>query len=188
MLTGIRLAQQRGRQIDPERNRILRLVRRFVPVTEDYVEGRFFVRQGGRLLATPMFIVLIVVESTDVVFAVDSIPAILAITRDPFIVYASNVFAILGLRALYFALAGIMPMFRYLHYGLSAILVFVGIKMLASDFYEIPVGIALGVVATILAGSVVLSVVRPQQDHEVQLDPAAGQKPEPQPGNPDSDH
>lgn len=188
VFTGIRLGQERGRRIEPERNPVLRLVRRFVPVTEDYVDGRFFVRRGARLFATPMFIALVVVETTDVVFAVDSIPAILAITQDPFIIYSSNVFAILGLRALYFALAGILPMFRYLHYGLSAILIFVGIKMLVSDFYEIPVGIALGVVATILTASVILSILRPEPDPAVQMDPSAGQEPEPQPGTSNPDH
>ncbi|MFQ5945515.1 MAG: TerC family protein [Anaerolineae bacterium] len=188
VFTGIRLALERGRRIEPERNPVLRLVRRFVPVTEDYVEGRFFVRQGARLVATPMFIVLIVVESTDVIFAVDSIPAILAITRDPFIVYSSNVFAILGLRALYFALAGIMPMFRFLHYGLAAILIFVGIKMLVSDLYEMPVGIALGAVGTILAVSVILSILRPEPDPAVHLGAQAGTDPEPQPGTPNPDH
>ena len=127
-------------------------------MAEDDAEGRFFVKRAGRSLATPLFIVLIVVETTDVIFAVDSIPAILAITLDPFIVYTSNVFAILGLRALYFALAGIMELFHHLHYGLSAILVFVGIKMLIGDIYKIPVSIALSVVAGILFISVIASI------------------------------
>jgi tellurite resistance protein TerC len=148
--------------IDPERNPMLRLVRRFVPVTPQYEGQRFFVRREGRLLATPLFVVLVVVESVDLVFAVDSIPAVIAITRDPFIVFSSNAFAILGLRALYFALAGVMRLFHYLHYGLSAILVFVGLKMLLSGFLHVPVGWALGVVAAILAGSVALSIARPQ--------------------------
>lgn len=158
ILTGIRMALQKDRKINPERNPILRLFRRWVPVTEDYVEDRFFAKRAKRYLATPLFIVLLVIETTDVIFAVDSIPAILAITLDPFIVYTSNVFAILGLRALYFAVAGIMGFFHHLHYGLSAVLVFVGIKMLLADLYKIPVSIALGVVGGILLISVMGSV------------------------------
>ncbi len=158
VLMGIKMALQKERKIKPERNPLLRLFRRWVPVTDDYAEGRFFVKRAGRYLATPLVIVLIVVETTDVIFAVDSIPAILAITLDPFIVYTSNVFAILGLRALYFALAGVMELFHYLHYGLSTVLVFVGIKMLLADLYKIPVSIALSVVAGILLVSVMASI------------------------------
>jgi tellurite resistance protein TerC len=132
-----------------------------MPATQDYdEESRFFVRKDGRVHATPLFVALLVVETTDVIFAVDSIPAVLAITHDPFVVYTSNVFAILGLRALYFALAGIMQLFHYLHYGLSAILVYVGAKMLLADIYKIPIGIALGVVAGILLVSAIASLVR----------------------------
>jgi len=159
ILTGIRMALQKERKINPERNLVLRLFRRWVPVTEEYVEGNFFVKRVSRYLATPLFIVLLVVETTDVIFAVDSIPAILAITLDPFIVYTSNVFAILGLRALYFAVAGIMGLFHHLHYGLSAVLVFVGIKMLVTDIYKIPVSMALSVVAGILFISVIASII-----------------------------
>ena len=158
ILIGAKMALQKERKIHPERNPILRLFRRWVPVAEDYAAGRFLVKRAGHYLATPLFIVLIVVETTDIIFAVDSIPAILAITLDPFIVYTSNVFAILGLRALYFALAGIMELFHHLHYGLSAVLVFVGIKMLIGDIYKIPVSIALSVVAGILFISVIASV------------------------------
>ena len=158
ILIGAKMALQKERKIHPERNPILRLFRRWVPVAEDYAEGRFLVKRAGHYLATPLFIVLIVVETTDIIFAVDSIPAILAITLDPFIVYTSNVFAILGLRALYFALAGIMELFHHLHYGLSAVLVFVGIKMLIGDIYKIPVSIALSVVAGILFISVIASI------------------------------
>jgi tellurite resistance protein TerC len=158
ILIGVKMALQKERKIRPERNPLLRLFRRWVPVTEDYAEGRFLVKRAGRTLATPLFVVLIVVETTDIIFAVDSIPAILAITLDPFIVYTSNVFAILGLRALYFALAGIMELFHHLHYGLSAVLVFVGIKMLVADLYKIPVSIALSVVAGILLISVISSI------------------------------
>ena len=169
ILTGVRMALQKDKDIQPERNPVLRLFKRFLPVTDRYEEGKFFVKRGGQYLATPLFVVLLVVETTDLLFAVDSIPAILAITLDPFIVYTSNVFAILGLRALYFALAGIMQLFHYLHYGLSAILVFVGFKMLIADFYKMPVGIALGVVAGLLLISVVASIVRPRR---IEIEPA----------------
>ncbi len=158
ILIGVKMALQKERKIRPERNPVLRLFRRWVPITEDDAEGRFFVKRVGRYFATPLFIVLVVVETTDVIFAVDSIPAILAITLDPFIVYTSNVFAILGLRALYFALAGIMGLFHHLHYGLSAVLVFVGFKMLLADLYKIPVSVALSVVAGILLISVMTSI------------------------------
>jgi tellurite resistance protein TerC len=126
------------------------------------VTTRFFVKRDGRTLATPLFVALLFVEMTDLIFAVDSIPAILAISQDAFIVYTSNVFAILGLRALYFALAGIVEMFHYLHYGLAAVLVFVGTKMLMADFYKMPIGVSLGVIATILAVSVAASLWRPE--------------------------
>ena len=159
ILTGIRMALQKDRKINPEKNPVLRLFRRWAPVTEDYVEDRFFAKRAKRYLATPLFIVLLVIETTDVIFAADSIPAILAITLDPFIVYTSNVFAILGLRALYFAVAGIMGHFHHLHYGLSAVLVFVGMKMLLADLYKIPVSVALSVVAGILLISVMASIL-----------------------------
>jgi len=167
ILTGIKMALQKDKKIHPERNPVLRLFRRYMPVTDDYKEGKFFVKRVGRYLATPLFIVLLVIETTDVIFAMDSIPAILAITLDPFIVYTSNVFAILGLRALFFALAGLMRLFHYLHYGLSTILVFVGVKMLISNIYKIPVGIALGVVASILLISVIASVILPGKAENV---------------------
>jgi tellurite resistance protein TerC len=160
ILTGIKIALEKEKEIRPERNPVLRIFRRFMPVSDRYENDKFFTRKEGRFLATPLFIVLLVVETTDIVFAVDSIPAILAITLDPFIVYTSNVFAILGLRALYFALAGMMRLFQYLHYGLSAILVFVGVKMLVASVWKIPVGIALGVVASILLISVGASIIR----------------------------
>ena len=160
ILTGIKIALQKEKEIRPERNPVLRIFREFMPVSERYENGKFFLKKEGRYLATPLFIVLLVVETTDIVFAVDSIPAILAITLDSFIVYTSNVFAILGLRALYFALAGLMQLFHRLHYGLAAILVFVGIKMLLADIYKIPIGVALGVVASLLLVSVIASVVQ----------------------------
>ena len=159
--TGIRMAFHRETEIHPEKNPVLRIFRRLVPITKDYRGDRFFVRENARRLATPLFIVLLFIETTDIIFAVDSIPAVIAITRNPFIVYTSNVFAILGLRALYFALAGTMRIFRFLHYGLSVILAFIGTKMLISEIYEIPVVIALGVVAGILAISVLASVLKP---------------------------
>jgi tellurite resistance protein TerC len=159
--SGIKLFRQGEAEIHPEKNPVLRLFRRWVPVTKDYEGDKFFVRRTG-LLATPLLVVLVVVETTDLLFAVDSIPAILAITRDAFIVYTSNVFAILGLRSMYFALAGMMEMFRYLHYGLSIVLMFVGGKMLVSHYYEVPTAIALGAVAGILILSVVASLLRPK--------------------------
>jgi tellurite resistance protein TerC len=160
--SGIKLFFQNEADVHPDKNPILRLFRRFVPVTEDYHGDKFFVRRNG-LYATPMFVVLLVVETTDLLFAVDSIPAILAITRDAFIVYTSNVFAIMGLRSMYFALAGMMEMFRYLHYGLALVLTFVGAKMLVSHYLEIPTEYALGGVAGILLIAVLASVANPQK-------------------------
>jgi tellurite resistance protein TerC len=160
--SGIKLFFQDEAEIHPEKNPVLRLFRRWVPVTKDYVGNKFFVRSPG-LYATPLFVVLLVVETTDLLFAVDSIPAILAITRDAFIVYTSNVFAILGLRSMYFALAGMMEMFRYLHYGLSLVLVFVGAKMLLSHYLEIPTPVALAAVAGVLVISVIASMANPKK-------------------------
>jgi tellurite resistance protein TerC len=160
--SGIKLFFQNEAEIHPEKNPVLRLFRRWVPVTKDYVGNKFFVRSPG-LYATPLFVVLLVVETTDLLFAVDSIPAILAITRDAFIVYTSNVFAILGLRSMYFALAGMMEMFRYLHYGLSLVLIFVGAKMLLSHYVEIPTPVALAAVASILSISVIASLAHPKK-------------------------
>ena len=160
--SGIRLWGEDSSEIHPEKNPILRLFRRWVPVTTSYETGKFFVRQPA-LLATPLLIVLLVVETSDVVFAVDSIPAVLAITLNSFIVYTSNVFAILGLRSMYFALAGVMELFHYLHYGLSAVLIFVGTKMLLSHYYPIPPAWALAVVAGVLLISVLASVIHPER-------------------------
>ncbi len=158
--TGFKLLKQEEVDIHPEHNPVLKAVRRWLPVTPDYVHGNFFVRQPG-LYATPLLLVLIVVETTDVLFATDSIPAVLAISHDPFIVYTSNVFAILGLRSLYFALAGMMEVFHYLHYGLSVILTFIGVKMLLSAYDPISTEIALGVVAAVLAISIGASLAFP---------------------------
>lgn len=162
VLTGVKMAFQKDEKMDPNNNPVLKVFRKWMPMTDRIEGGRFFIKIDGKRYATPLFVVLLVVETTDVIFAVDSIPAILSITVDPFIVYTSNVFAILGLRALYFALAGMMRLFHYLHQGLSFILTFVGVKMLISDVYKIPVGIALGVVAGILVVSVIASLLRPR--------------------------
>jgi tellurite resistance protein TerC len=151
------------KSIDPGKNPVLRFVQKHMRVTSDYESGkRFFVTRDGVRYATRLLLVLIVVETTDVIFAVDSIPAVLAVTRNPFIVYTSNVFAILGLRSLYFALAGSMQKFHYLHYGLAIILIFVGGKMLTSEWFDMPIVVALGVIAVVLAGSVGLSLVFPK--------------------------
>ena len=151
------------KEIHPEKNPVLNLFRRFFSVTEDYVDGKFFTLKDGKRWATPLILVLLFVETTDVIFATDSIPAVLAITPDPFIVYTSNVFAILGLRSLYFLLAGLLGMFRYLHYGIAAILVFVGGKMLVSRFYEIPTAWALAGIGGILVVSVAVSSLAPKK-------------------------
>lgn len=161
--SGFKLMRQGETEIHPERNPVLRLFRKAFPVTKDYVGGRFFVRTPG-LYATPLFIVLLVIETTDVLFAVDSIPAVLAITLNAFIVYTSNVFAILGLRSMYFALAGMMEVFDYLHYGLSVVLIFIGAKMLAAHYIEIPTVWALAIVLLVLAVSVLASVLRPKKN------------------------
>lgn len=158
--TGIKMVIYHDRKIDPEKNPVMRAFRRVVPVTVEYHGSRFFIRQEGRLTATPLFVALFFIEITDVVFAVDSIPAILAITQDTFIVYTSNVFAILGLRALYFALAGVMHMFCYLTYGLAAILVFVGAKMMLVDVFKVSTQVSLSVIASLLAISILASVIR----------------------------
>jgi tellurite resistance protein TerC len=159
--SGAKLFRHENAEINPEKNPVLRLFRRWMPVTPDYEQDKFFVRRPA-LYATPLLVVLLVVETTDLLFAVDSIPAVLAITLNAFIVYTSNVFAILGLRAMYFVLAGVMEMFRYLHYGLSLVLIFVGAKMLISHYYVIPTEAALSVVAGVLVISVVASALNPK--------------------------
>ena len=159
--SGIQLFREGDAEIQPERNPVLRLFRKFVPVTKAFEGNQFFVRRPA-LYATPLFVVLLVVETTDVLFAVDSIPAILAITLNAFVVYTSNVFAILGLRAMYFALAGMLDVFHYLHYGLAVILMFVGAKMLGSAYVEIPTLMTLGIVGVVLAVSVGASLLKPK--------------------------
>ncbi len=160
IFTALKLALGGETEIKPERNPLIRLFRRLLPITAHFEGERFFVRKAGVLMATPLLLVLLVVESTDLVFAVDSIPAVLAVTQDPFLVYTSNVFAILGLRALYFLLAGAMAKFHYLKLGLSLILGFVGVKMLAADFFKVPIALSLGVIASVLILSVVASLIR----------------------------
>jgi tellurite resistance protein TerC len=151
IFTGVRMAFQKDESLNPEDNPLVRLFRRVMPVTKDYQGAKFFLRHTGKLMATPLLIVLLVVESTDLIFALDSIPAIFAVTNDPFIVYTSNVFAILGLRSLYFLLAGVIGKFRYLKLGLSLVLAFVGLKMLLSDTaFQLPIAASLGVIAVIL--------------------------------------
>jgi TerC family integral membrane protein len=162
--TGFALIRKGEEQRDPSRNIVLKICRRFLPLSDTYEQKRFFVRREGKILATPLFVVLLVVETTDILFATDSIPAILAITRDPFIVYTSNVFAILGLRSLYFALSGLMKLFHYLNYGLSVVLIFIGAKMLLPEKFQLPTWVALAVIAGVLATSVVLSVVYPKPE------------------------
>jgi tellurite resistance protein TerC len=160
--SGAKLLRQGEAEIHPEKNPVLRLFRRIIPVTKEYVGGQFFTRRNG-LYATPLFIVLLVVETSDLLFAVDSIPAVLAITLNAFIVYTSNVFAILGLRSMYFALAGVMDLFHYLHYGLSIVLIFIGLKMLGSHYVSIPTGWALSIVLLVLGTSILASLVNPKK-------------------------
>ena len=157
--TGIKIAKEKGTKMDISDNRFLKLLRKFIPFTREYHGPKFFVRLERRY-ATPLFLVLILIEITDLIFAIDSIPAILAITSDPFIVYTSNVFAIMGLRSLYFALAGSLKYFIYLHYGLALILIFVGLKMVASDFFKINPLISLLVITGILAVSIIASIIK----------------------------
>jgi len=166
VFTGIKMLIQEETSVHPEDNLVIRLLRRFMPITERYEGQRFFVKRQGQWFATPIFVVLVTVESTDLIFAVDSVPAIFAVTSDPFIVYTSNVFAILGLRALYFLLAGVMDLFHYLRYGLGFVLGFVGVKMMLAEVYPISIGVSLGVVAGILGLSVVASLLVPQKRAE----------------------
>jgi tellurite resistance protein TerC len=162
--TGIKMGFGGDTKVEPEKNPVLRFVRKFLPITETYEGGKFLTKKNGRILGTPLIVVLLVIETTDIVFAVDSIPAIFAITLDPFIVYTSNVFAILGLRALYFAIAGMMRLFYYLKYALAIILSFVGVKMLLSEILPIPNSVALGIVAFLLVASIALSLLFPKKN------------------------
>jgi tellurite resistance protein TerC len=168
IFTGLKMLRSGDEKVDPERNPIIKLIRKAVPVTASFQGDNFFVKLRGHLWATPLFLVVVMIEVTDLIFAVDSIPAILAISDDPFIVYTSNVFAILGLRSLYFALSGIEKYFRFLKYGLSAILVFVGTKMCIMDYYKIPVEVSLIVIASLLSISMLASVLiaKPKEKEE----------------------
>lgn len=166
VFTGFKMAMQNDDHIDPEKNIVIRLYRKFFPVSNEYDNGKFFTIKNGKKFATPLFVVLIATEFTDLVFAFDSIPAIFAVTNDPFIIYTSNVFAILGLRAMYFALAGVIDKFHYLKIGLSMILIFIGFKMLIVEIYKIPIGYSLGFIALILTASVVLSILKPKTNKE----------------------
>lgn len=167
--TAVKMVLAKDKSFEPEKNPLVRLFRRIMPVTNDYVGQKFFTRIDGRLWATPLFIVLLLIEFTDIIFAVDSIPAIFAITSDPFLVFTSNIFAILGLRALFFALAGLMQMFHYLSYALAAVLGFVGLKMLYNyvekavvpDLPKFPVAVSLGVIVAILSIGIIASIRRP---------------------------
>ncbi|MCX5700003.1 MAG: TerC family protein [Candidatus Omnitrophica bacterium] len=163
VFTGVKMAFEKDKEMHPEKSLVLRFFNRVLPVAKGETGSRFFIKMAGKWLVTPLFLVLLIVETTDIIFAFDSIPAILAITQKPFIVYTSNVFAILGLRALYFALSGIMKYFHHLHYGLSLILVFVGAKMLLADIFKIPVGISLVVIAGILLVSIFASMRWPKK-------------------------
>jgi len=160
VITGAKLAFQKDEELEPEKNFVLRLARRFLPVTQNYEGTRFFVKRDGRRLSTPLFLALLVVETTDVLFAVDSVPAALGISQDPFVLYTSNVFAIMGLRSLFFAVAGLLSYLHYLKHGLSLILCFVGAKMLIVDWYAIPVTTSLLVVGGILVVAVIASAIR----------------------------
>lgn len=161
LVTGVKMALRKDEAIDPEHNPVVRLARRWLPLTQRYDGQKFWTVENGKRVATPLFLVLLLVEFTDLVFAIDSIPAIFAITSDPFIVYTSNVMAILGLRSMYFLLAGVVHKFVYLKFGLSLVLVFVGAKMMLIDVFKVPTAVSLAVIATVIGGSIALSLLRP---------------------------
>ena len=164
LYTAFKLLRTQHEEIHPENNPLFKLARRMFPVTPDYVEGRFFVRQSGKLFATPMFLVLVLVESTDVMFAIDSIPAVFGVTRDPFLVFTSNIFAILGLRSLFFVLAGVMNKFKYLEISLCVLLAFIGVKMLGAHWFKIPPHYSLAIIFVILGIGVVASIIGNRRD------------------------
>jgi tellurite resistance protein TerC len=173
VFTGVKLLLHRERGFHPERNPLFRYFRGLVPSISEYQGSRFTIARAGRRYATPLLLVLVAIEATDIVFAVDSIPAVFAVTRDPFIVYTSNIFAVLGLRALYFALASLMEKFNYLRIGLALVLAFVGAKMMLADYYKIPILSSLAIIAVVLAGAVLASLIRPTVAHRA--DSAADQ-------------
>ena len=163
IITAIKLAVQRDTEVDPERNPFIRLARKFFPVTRNYEGRKFFVRTGGKTYMTPLFLVLLTIETTDIAFATDSIPAIFAITRDAFIIFTSNIFAVLGLRSLYFLVAGFMGQFRFLKYGLSVVLAFIGGKMLIEPWLQIPIVVSLVIILCILIAAILASVLYPER-------------------------
>lgn len=165
LITAIKIARHSGSEVHPERNPVLKLVRRVVPTSNHYDGQKLFTRENGRRVGTPLFTVLVLVEATDVVFAIDSVPAILAVSREPFIVFASNAFAILGLRSLYFLLAGMAGRFRYLNVGLGVVLGFVGVKMMLANVYHLPVFISLGIIAVILGVAIWASIAADRRQH-----------------------
>jgi tellurite resistance protein TerC len=172
VFTGIKMLLKEETAVHPEDNPVIKLLRRIMPITEQYEGQRLFVIRQGQRFATPLLVVLLTIESTDLIFAVDSVPAIFAVTDDPFIVYTSNVFAILGLRSLYFLLAGVMGLFCYLRYGLGSVLSFVGMKMVLADIYKIPIGISLGVIVGLLGLSILASLLFPRKSTEMEPDVA----------------
>ena len=167
--SGVKMGLAKGQTVLPAKNPVLKLVQKLLPVTPEYVGGKFFVRRAGRMWATPLLLVLVVVETMDLVFAVDSIPAVLAISQDRLIVYTSNIFAVLGLRALFFAVQGALSLFHHLHYGLCAILVLIGAKMLLTGWLHIPTGLTLGVVTGVLVVAVVASLIWPGKKDQALL-------------------
>jgi tellurite resistance protein TerC len=166
VVSGIKLIVKKDEEVEPEKNPIVKLAKRLFPITNGYRGAHFFVKENGRSMATPLFLVLVALEATDLVFAVDSVPAVLAVSKDVFIVYTSNIFAILGLRSLYFVLAGVLSKFHLLKYGLSAVLIFVGAKMLIADLYKVPIVVSLAVIMVLIAGTVVASLAFPQAEGE----------------------
>ncbi len=179
IVTGVRMAFNKDEAVHPERNPLLKLVRRVVPVTANFEGDRFLVRRAGQVLATPLLLVLLVVETTDLVFALDSIPAIFAVSTDPFIVYTSNVFAILGLRSLYFVFANVMGKFYYLKIGLSVVLSFIGVKMVLADIFHMPIGLSLAVIAFVLATALIASIVRARHLTAMSVKPERQMREEP---------
>ncbi len=165
--SGVMIFLQKETEVEPEKNWVIRIFHKLFRVTKNYEGGHFWVRQGAQWFATPLFVVLLMVETTDLIFAIDSIPAVMALTSDPFIIYTSNIFAILGLRAMFFALAGVMNLFVYLNYGLGIILIAVGLKMLAEHWVHVPVAYSLVFIVTVLAGSILLSVWFPKTKRQI---------------------
>ena len=173
IFTGIRMGFHKEIEVHPENDLLLKFIRRFVPVTENYEHDRFFVRRTGQVMVTPLLLVLLVIDTTDLIFAVDSIPAVFAVTRDPFLVYTSNIFAILGLRSLYFVFADIIEKFYYLKLGLSVILTFVGVKMVLADVFSLPTALSLVVIAVVLTIAIVASIVRTRHQAAKSREPEA---------------